>query len=206
MIEQRSEEWLKLRMGKFTASEIHRLMGKKGLGLTGETYILEKVSESLGVPIPIFVTKAMEYGTLTEPIAKFHYERAMKVSIKEQPFIIPDWCDQAGCSPDGVVKYRKYGIEIKCPQNPVNHIQYLLLKNQEELKDQFPQYYWHIMMCLAVTKLKKWQFISYHEDFQGELKMAILNVLPNQDDIDLLKSRILEAVEIKNKFLKQILR
>ena len=31
LIEQRSEEWFQLRRGKITSSEIHKIMGEKGL-------------------------------------------------------------------------------------------------------------------------------------------------------------------------------
>ena len=44
---QRSEEWFKQREGRATASEIHKLMGIKGLGETGKTYAFEKAIEEL---------------------------------------------------------------------------------------------------------------------------------------------------------------
>ena len=50
-MEQRSEEWHKARKGRFTASHIHKLMGARGLGQTGESYILEVVTQSLGVEL-----------------------------------------------------------------------------------------------------------------------------------------------------------
>ena len=43
--EQRSKEWFDSRLGKFTASEIHKLLGVKGLGETGKTYAFEKACE-----------------------------------------------------------------------------------------------------------------------------------------------------------------
>ena len=41
-VEQRSNEWYNKRLGRFTGSQIHELMGVKGLGLTGEGYAYSK--------------------------------------------------------------------------------------------------------------------------------------------------------------------
>ena len=46
-MEQRSDEWYEIRRGKFTASEIHKLIGVKGLGKTEITYIDEVVADAL---------------------------------------------------------------------------------------------------------------------------------------------------------------
>lgn len=205
MIDQRSDEWFEVRMGKFTASEVYRLMGAKGLGKTGETYILEKVAESLGVKMPVFQSKAMENGILTEPFARAYYSRAYDCEVVEQGFIFADWCTECGASPDGLIEGKDKGVEYKCPLNPAIHVQHLLLKSQEALKDLHPEYYWQIQMCMAVTGFDCWDFVSYHDDFQGDLKMVALEIRANDADINLLKSRVLEAVEMKNKFLKQIL-
>ena len=54
---QGTDEWLSIRKGKFTASEIHKLMGQRGFGDTGMTYILEKVTEELVVQFLPFIQK-----------------------------------------------------------------------------------------------------------------------------------------------------
>lgn len=201
---QGSDEWLAQRRGKFTASEIHKLMGQRGFGDTGMTYILEKVTEELGGTIPPVYSKAMEHGTLTEPFAKRHYELAFDCTILDQPFFIADWCDQAGASPDGIIEGKEEGIEVKCPLNPVNHIQYLTLTTPEEFKSEKKEYYWQVMFSMAVTGIKLWNFVSYHEDFTGKLRMSVLPVPANVADIALLKSRVLEAVKIKNEIIEKI--
>jgi hypothetical protein len=214
--EQGTDAWLEQRKGKFTASEIHRLMGIKALGKTGESYIMEAVTEELGGTIPPVFSKAMEHGTITEPFAKEHYMKAFQCTITDQPFIIAAWCDQAGCSPDGFIvdgtveilgketPYSNEGIEIKAPYDPTNHIKHLMLATPEELKDQKPEYYWQVMMSMAVTGLKMWNFVSYHDDFTGKLRMSVLPIPANEADITLLKSRIWEAVKIKNEIIDKI--
>lgn len=201
---QRNYEWQQARRGKFSASQIHKLMGVKGLGKTGETYILEKVTECLGVDLNEISNYAMQYGTEMEPYAKQYYEAAFKCEIAERGFIIADWCEDAGCSPDGIIEGANKGLEIKCPYNPVNHTENLLIKSAEDLKKIRNEYYWQVQMCMAVTGLNKWDFVSFHPEFTGMNRMIAVEIPANENDIKLLKSRISEAVKIKNEFLKQI--
>lgn len=198
---QGTEEWMEQRRGKFTASQIHRLMSVKGLGEKGNTYILECVCEELGGYVPEVNTMAMEFGRLTERFAIEHYEKVFGVEVDKMPFLIAEWCDQSGCSPDGFVSSENKGVEVKCPFNPVNHITYMLLKNQDELKALKPEYYWQIQMGMSVLNVHSWDFVSFSENFNGAMKMYVMNVKRNESDIMLLKNRVLEAVEIKNKYV-----
>lgn len=201
---QGTEEWMEQRRGKFTASEVHRLMGAKGLEKTGKTYILKCVSEEFGGYLPEVNTMAMEFGRLTEPFAIAHYEKVFGVEVEKMPFLIAEWCDQAGSSPDGFVSSKNKGIEVKCPFNPVNHIAYMLISTPEELKILKPEYYWQIMMGIAVLDVPSWDFVSYSESFIGAMKMCVLNVTRNESDIVLLKNRVLEAVKMKNELVNKI--
>jgi exodeoxyribonuclease (lambda-induced) len=203
-MEQRTHEWHQVRGGKFTASNIHRLMGIKGLGKTGETYIMEKVVESLGVEIPSVQTYVMQYGIEMEPYAKAYYESAMGCKIQDVAFQIATWNKDAGCSPDGLIIGQNKGLEIKCPYNPVHHVENLLIKSQEDLKQLRTEYYWQIQMSMAVFDLPEWDFVSYHPEFSGTNRMMAVTIKANPSDIELMKLRISEAVKIKNDILKRI--
>ena len=203
-MEQRSEELYKARKGRFTASQIHKLMGARGLGQTGESYILEVVTQSLGVELLEFSTYAMQYGTDMEPIAKQYYEAAFQCEIEEHGFIVPDWCDQTGASPDGLVKGKNKLIEIKCPYNPVNHTKNLLIKSVDDLKANHKEYYWQIQHQLACTGLQVCDFVSFHPEFTGINRMIAIEIHRNEKDIDLMKTRIFEAVALFNKFIETI--
>lgn len=205
-MEQGSEEWLALRRGKFTASEVYRLMGIKGLGETGETYIMEKVTEELGGTIPSIETAPMEYGTLTEPFARAHFEKAMGMTVELRPFFVAEWCGEAGYSPDGIIVETKQLIEIKCPYNPLNHIKHMMISDVQELKKQKPMYYWQMQMGMAVTGYVSCYFISYCTQFDAELKMMVMEVMQNEEDINLLKSRVLQAVIMKREIVEKIKR
>ena len=77
---QRSKEWFKDRYGKFTASEIHKLLGVRGLGETGKTYAIEKAIEQLyGQVEDSYRGADMQRGVELEPLAfakfqEFHPE------------------------------------------------------------------------------------------------------------------------------------
>ena len=201
-MEQRSQEWFNARLGRFTASQISKLLGKKGFGATGETYIFERAAEILtGQPIEIQENYAMKRGTELEPYAKKWYEKSFEVEIKEAGFI--EFGKYAGASPDGIVN-ENYGIEIKCPNNPANHVRNLLMKSENDLKDNFPEYYYQIQMCMLATGLNNWEFISFHPDFNGMNRMLVLPVKRNESDIILIQTRIKEASEILEKILTQI--
>lgn len=213
MIDQRTPEWLAQRKGRFTASEIHKLMGIKGIGKTGETYVLEKVAEELGASMPEITTFAMQRGTDMEPYAKRYYSKALDVAVSDQPFIVAPWCDEAGASPDGLVTEFDddmnmlpvtRGIEIKCPMNPVHHIQNFMIKTPGQLKELRPEYYWQIQMCMAVTGLRFWDFVSYYPEINDDYKMVVVTIAANDADIELMKLRIAEAVELKHQMLKEI--
>lgn len=210
-MEQRSYEWHEIRRGQFTASGISKLMGAKGLGQTGESYILEKVTEALGVDLNEVSTYAMQYGIDMEPQAKQYYEQSFNCKISDIGYIVAPWCSEAGASPDGIIDGSKL-IEIKCPFNPVHHTQNLLIKSSEDLKKLRPEYYWQIQMQMAVTDINKCDFVSFCPAFISEIngklsginRMIAIEIAANESDIQLLKERIFEAVKIKHDLLNRI--
>lgn len=210
-MEQRTYEWHEIRRGQFTASGISKLMGVKGLGQTGESYILEKVTEALGVDLNEVSTYAMQYGIDMEPQAKAYYEQSFGVKITDVGYIVAPWCAEAGASPDGIINDSKL-IEIKCPFNPVHHTQNLLIKSSEDLKKLRPEYYWQMQMQMAVTDINKCDFVSFCPAFMSEIngklsginRMIAIEITANESDIQLLKERIFEAVKIKHDLLSRI--
>jgi biotin operon repressor len=194
-----------LRRGMFTASEIHKLMGKTLDTDTAQTYIMEKVAEELGVYEDEIWSKAIQWGNDFEPEAKRYYSLAMKVNIENSDFILAPWCEHAGASPDGKIEGQSKGLEFKCPFNPKNHIKHLMIRSAGELKSECKEYYWQIQMGLAVTGWDAWDFISFDPRFKQSLRMVAIEIKPEPADIALMKDRILKAVEIKNQILKRVM-
>lgn len=128
LADQSTDMWDKARLGKFTASEIHRLMTDGTREMTAkelelmklanpkskakniadvnllsagaQTYCLEKVAEHItGVSADQFSTIAMSHGTENEPIAREKFEKIMGLKVKQVGFVV--YNDYAGGSPDG---------------------------------------------------------------------------------------------------------
>lgn len=211
-MEQRTDEWKKARLGRFTASECFKLMGKIAPTITGlnyfqsetaKTYILQKVAETLTGQTREFSNYATEYGTAYEPEAREYFELATKKTVQQVGFLTADFSEDCGASPDGLIGSDS-GIEIKCPFNNENHVLHMMIGNDEDLKRIKPEYYWQIQMSMLVTGATSWNFVSYNPCFMGKFRMHIVEIKRSEQDIEELKSRLLKAVEIKNNILKQL--
>lgn len=132
------------RIGRFTGSEIHKLMGENGLGKTGKTYIMEKAAEFLtGVPIkPEFTAQSTQWGIDHELEAQIYFETATGLKIKKSDTLTNDFI--AG-TPDGLIEGQDCGFEIKCPYNSGNHLKNFLMSSASDLEDLRPEYYWQIV-------------------------------------------------------------
>src|ERR1019366_6140597 len=110
-----------LRRGKFTGSEIIKILGIKGLGDTGDSYAFEKAVEIVfGIDEDAEEILSNNWdvkrGNELEPLAFRKFSE-----LKSADFITVDKCqffahaDNAGASPDGIVGTDAV-LEIKCPK------------------------------------------------------------------------------------------
>lgn len=158
--------WEIKRLGKFTSSEIDNLLTEPitrkakeagELSETAKTYILKKVSEIITGTRREVSGPAIEWGELYESEAAALIKEiypSFKYMGKENPEFFP-YSDFSGGSPDGLDEAAKTVHEIKCPENPVNHVRYCLLKSGEDLKEAERDYYHQVqmnMLCVAVCK------------------------------------------------------
>ena len=110
--EQRSKEWEKVRVGKFTASNFHCLLGN---GYATISKILWRIAfEKLTGHLqqPKIWTADIQRGINMEPAARRAYEQITGNKVRQVGFIERD--DWSGASPDGLPGVKK-GLEIKCP-------------------------------------------------------------------------------------------
>ena len=133
------EAWLKERWGKFTASEIHRLMtsgkAKDSLSVGAMTYIREKVAEQLSeFSRAEFSNAAMDWGREHELEAIQAFESLTEIRVNQtgenQQFILSE-CGHWGGTPDGITF--ESGVEVKCPESKT-HLIYLSVTDAETLK------------------------------------------------------------------------
>lgn len=196
-VEQRSEEWFAQRIGRFTASEIYKLMGIKGLGETGKSYAIEKAIEELyGEMEENYVTADMERGIETEPLAFAKFKE-----LKGLEFLDVETCGffeldkNSGASPDGLVSDNSI-LEIKCPKS----ITFFKLVATNEID---AKYYAQMQMQMMCTGREKAYFFNYLIHDGTEYHHEII-VYRDEELIKKIASRLVEAIEIKNEYITKI--
>lgn len=214
-VKQRTEDWLKLRRGKFTASEIYKLIGtgknpsKFGNNLsdwaeTAQTYIKSKVAEYFSEQSQDVTSVEMRWGIEQEPVARAYYEGVFVEEIEEIGFILWPENNLCGCSPDGLVKGKDRGIEIKCPYNLEPHLEALLIRSNDEFKAMKPMYYWQVMSSMLFTGYNVWDFVSYHPYFNKDKRITSIEIVSDESAFLILKERLLSAIHVRNELIKQV--
>lgn len=229
--EQQSQNWFDIRTGRFTASQMHRLIKSGKRYMTpdelsshkkefpksqakmtedaskfsddGETYILEKVAETLtGEVVGTPYSHATAWGEDLEPVAAEAFLK--KNGFEGQIISFIPYGDHAGGSPDRIVNGNEL-LEIKCPYNSKNQINYLLLTDQYDLKNLFPEYYWQVMSNILFADAPLAHFVTYDHRFKEEKhQMSHLKVLPHKEDILLIKRKLDAAIKTKLDYLKSL--
>lgn len=197
---QTFNEWEAERVGKYTASEISKLIGKGRNGeyftQTAKTYIRNKVAEILTCErMSKFNSDAMEWGNAHEEEAATAFQEKTGLKFTYHGVAFPkfyEYTDFSGGSPDGVGE--DFIIEIKCPYNSGEHLEHLLFTTAEDLKDYKPEYYWQMVMNMLCCKVNKGYFISYDPRYAIEVQqLKVLEVVPEEKDFEELKERLAEA-------------
>lgn len=170
-MEQRSEEWIKIRLGKVTASRIADVTAKTKTGWSASraNYMAELLSERLtGEPRDTFTNAAMQWGTDMEPLARTTYEFMEGVTVAEVGFVPHPVIEMSGASPDGLVGERGL-VEIKCP-NTATHIDTLL---GAEIDGKYiKQMQWQ----LACTKRDWCDFVSFDPRLPERMQIHVQRV------------------------------
>ncbi len=156
-MEQRSAEWLEVRLGKVTSSGVANMKAKRQDGKEAaprKHYRMELVMETLtGLSKDHFVSKEMQWGIDNEPFARSAYEIKYNVNVDSIGFAMHDSIQQFGASPDGFAGNDGL-LEIKCP-NTDTHLEYILA-------DAVPkEYEWQILAQLACTGREWCDFVSF---------------------------------------------
>lgn len=202
---QGTEAWFKSRLGRFTASQISRLIplsrDKKSLGSGAYTYIKEKVAEIISGSDDRFSNAATERGNNLEAEAVAYYEKKTGNTVYVPAFI--PYGEFSGGSPDGLVMLNKT-IQIKCPAKRANHVEFLMMQESEDLKKIEAKYWWQVQMEMLATGRPFCDFVSYHPDFPEPYRLKILTVHASQEDQEILKDRIEKAAVILTEMVSNI--
>jgi putative phage-type endonuclease len=200
IIEQRSEEWFKIRKGKITSSEIHKIMGGKtinDLTETAKTYLLEKVSETYGGFAQLAQGVALEWGTELESLAVEKYAERTGLQVDKASFIPVG--DYFGGSPDGLVPPEGI-IEVKCPYNSSNHFKHGLIKTPEDFKKIAPNYYYQCLSNMICAEAQWCDFISFDPRVDPEYEMFVFRF--NRDEKE--AEYVVEKVKVAANYIKEL--
>ena len=200
-MEQRSKEWYSERLGKFTASEISKLLGVKGLGLTGESYCFEKACEIVfGVDEEeSFVSMDMQRGINLEPLAfnKFSELKQLEFIETKNAYFFP-LGDYAGASPDGIVGNDAV-LEIKCPRS--TKFFKLVAKGEIAIDSEYYDQMQMQMLCSNSTHAYFFNYII----FKGVEMWHEIEVKRDEKRIELIKERLEQAVRVRDEFVQYLL-
>lgn len=215
---QHSLDWYRVRLGKFTGSQVGRLM-KKGrgkdeyFGKDAITYIVEVMAERMLNRSVVEIdelfeeylmqvtptSKALAWGNDQEMNARNLYQKTYnrKATSCGAVEITPYFYD----SPDGVLLDDNGCIEIKCPMN-TTHSNYMVnVKDGEGLKALKPEYYWQVMAHMAATGAAWCDWMSYCPF--SERPLHVVRIERNEDDISLMMERVIAAQAMCGEMIKQ---
>lgn len=202
---QRTDEWFKARLGRFTASKIHLVaaVGKSGKMTAGlETYIINCIVEEITQSWSEVDVKAMRWGRLHEPRAIAMFELLYNKEVFEMPFI--PYGDYSGGSPDGGIVGEEAVIEVKCPMNSSYHLKHLTIKKPADLLFIQKEYYAQLEWNMEVTNSKRGYFISYDPRILDN-PMKVVEIPYDEEFIQTIHAGIEIAAAAKEELIDQIL-
>lgn len=154
---QGSAEWLTVRLGIPTASEMHNIITPKTgkLSASAQKYAYRLIAERLlNRPVQDIDSLAyIERGKELEPQAVRQYEFENDVETEPVGFITTD-DGLIGASPDRLIRGRPAGLEIKCPAAHT-HVGYLLDGHDEKYRPQ-------VQGQILVAEFEYVDFYSFH--------------------------------------------
>lgn len=207
--------WLRKRLGRFTASEIHKLFvgGRKKdqlFGTGAETYILSKAAELLTMEVKEESDfKQSEWGKANERDAVLSMETVIEMNGEHYGALNPTFFNYGsfgGCSPDWENMNEKVGADVKCPFNSAEHVRNLLLKSAEDLKEEHFDYYSQLQMSMIVRGWEKAHFFSYDPRvIEHAYNHKLITVYPDmawREEFDKRFSAAIERLKEINKILE----
>lgn len=204
MMDQGTEEWFTIRIGKVTASRVADVIAKTKTGYSAsrDNYMAQLVCERLtGQKGESFTNAAMQHGTDTEPLARAAYEALKDVLVDEVGFVPHPSIDMAGASPDGLVGADGL-LEIKCP-NTATHIETLMSKTVPG------KYNTQMQFQMACTGRQWCDFVSFDNRLPEQFQLFVKRV-PRDDEfikqmedevvkfLNELDIKIAQLMELKN--------
>jgi putative phage-type endonuclease len=171
IVEQGTDSWKAIRLGRVTASRVADVIAKtkSGYSASRANYQAELICERLtGASADGFTNAAMQWGTANEPNARALYEFLRDTEVQQVGFVHHPKIDMAGASPDGIVGDNGL-IEIKAP-NTATHLETLL-------SEAVPGKYITQMQWQMATCERLWcDFVSFDPRLPAEMQLFVKRV------------------------------
>lgn len=184
-MEQRSDNWFAVRLGKVTASRIADVTAKTktGWGAGRTNYKAQLIAERLtGQKQESFTNAAMQWGIDTEEQARIAYAFLEGQSVLEEAFVVHPTILDSGASPDGLVGDDGL-VEIKCP-NTATHIE--TLKGKTLPAKYVGQMQWQ-MACTG----RKWcDFVSFDPRMPEDMQLFVYRLMRDDAQIAELEQTV----------------
>lgn len=228
-IEQGTLEWDQVRIGRFTASEIHRLMepakremtpeelkarpkdgpgsGKKitydytKLSDAAMTYVNEKVAE-------VLTGQAKQQGYAFPLVwGTEHEEEACEMFVAKTGFEIEKvgffkYTDHAGGSPDRLVENNAI-LEVKAPYESVNQIKYLILTDHYDVRRDYFPYWVQCQANMLFTDRSLCHFCTFDPRMKEDKhKLTHITIPADAEFHDLICNQIVKATQEKLKLIQ----
>jgi predicted phage-related endonuclease len=173
VVNQRSDEWRRLRAGRLTGSRAGAILATlKGGGEPASRrnlrtqLVLERLTQT--PQDGDYVSPAMQYGIDREDDARAAYEAETGSVVTPCGFVTHDTL-AAGCSPDGVVGDFTGLIELKCC-NSATHLEFLRTNTlPAEHRAQ-------VLHGLWVTGASWCDYVSFDDRFPADLAVRIVRI------------------------------
>lgn len=192
LIDQNSEEWDQIRIGKFTASTFADLfMDKKTAGY--QKAIIKVAYERVtGESEERYTNSWMQRGHEKEALAAENYELLTFNTLETAGFY--EYNEFVGASPDRKIVGENGGCEFKCPSfNTYN--EYL------ETGKIPKSYFWQIHGQLLCTG---WDFIDFMPYSHPNLKQMLIRVERDEAIQEQLKMKLYESITEVKQLIERI--
>ena len=223
--EQKSDEWLIKRLGKFCGSKVGELMaGERGkdklttFSQTGMAYIYQVAGERdlldcykrTGDEFTLFreateiSSKSLSFGNDYEPMARERYEKKTKRHMSEVSSCVCKVLPCLAASPDGFYcddNGNAGVLEIKSQSLSVYYKYRNEVHDNETLKKMKPEYYWQCIAEMICTNAAWCDFTVFNPFVKHYLH--ITRIYPIEEDVSFLLAKVKLADEMVTDILNK---
>ena len=183
-MQQRTEEWYNIRLGRVTASRVSDVLAqtRTGPSTSRKNYMMELMVERMtNRKQESYTNTYMQHGIDNEPIARAAYEKVIDGLVHEIGFVMHPAIPMFGCSPDGFVG--DDGLcEIKCP-NTAQHVDTILYGFPSRYKAQ-------VQAQMACTERLWCDFVSYDPRMPEHQQLVRIRVKRDNQYIESMEDEV----------------